>query len=130
MKDFTGITTKIHRIFKDTTSLSRSVYPTWITVSFSTELCFILPTPWVIHVKGKKVNMHVSIYAYIRTHVRIRLSRCIETRCIHMSTKYKLYLIQERIKYGWRMQVSARDIFVHTTYYHHPFSMFQCYLFF
>ena len=73
--------------------------------------------------------MHVSIYAYIRTHVQIQSSRCIETRCIHMSTKYKLCLIQERIKHGLRMQLSACDIFVHTTYYHHPFSMFQCYLF-
>ena len=70
MKDFTGITTTIHQIFKDTTSLSRSVnYPTWITVSFTTELCFILPTPRVIHVKGKSqyARKYICIYTNTRT---------------------------------------------------------------
>ena len=46
MKDFTGITTTIDQMFKDAKSLSRSVnYPRLMTVSFTTELCFILPTP-------------------------------------------------------------------------------------
>ena len=46
MKDFTGITKTIDQMFKHAKSLFRSVnYPTLITVSFTTELCFILPTP-------------------------------------------------------------------------------------
>ena len=68
MKDFTGITTTIDQIFKDAKSISRSVnYPTLITVSFTTELCFILPTPRVIHVKGKSQYARKCICIYTNT---------------------------------------------------------------
>ena len=56
--------------FQRCDSLSRSVnYPTLMTVSFTTELCFILPTPWVIHVKGKSqyARKYICIYTNTRT---------------------------------------------------------------